>query len=1155
MPMKRTQVKDALRNAWKQRVSWFAIVIIAMLSVMAYLGINFASHGIAGSGNAFYDETRFRDVEILSTLLLTPEDLDAILAVDGVEDVEGVLQTGGKIENGNLRESVDVISLTERINTPKLLEGRLPEKAGECAVEQPVLEALELSLGDTICITDGQGDKAAYLLQGEFVITGVVHHGDHACWPLQVPGNRYVLVLPDAFDREALQGCCMKAVIRVEDTAGLDRFDKAYRAAVALVTERLEELRPIREEIRGDQVRATVQTQLDEGGAELDAGLAELESARAELDEGWRALEAGERQIAESEKQLAAGKAQLDQAAGQLESTRQQLEAAENELKTAKATLDEGEREIRSAEAQLEEGKAALEDSWNQLEGAKASVRDLIRERLAGALGPELSDSIPWASGRSANVDNSGETAMDLWITEDYKLDLNLYVAAKINLAQIVQDLLSSEEIPEEVLIAAYEQITGASEEEYDISQVRSALADYAVAHIAAYTGDFDSLVSACQKWDEGHAEYLSGLSTYRDGLARYNAALAEYENGVKQVQEGRKAYEDGLRQYREKTAEYERGVAALEAGKKELEESRKKLEEGERQYAEGLAAYEDGAGSLKTARARLEGMDSCRWVILDAEGNPSYLIVRNGVDNIADMGVTFALVFVLVGALVIYATVGRIVEEQRRLVGATKALGLYNREIFFKYLAFGLSATILGMLLGLAFGYFGIQRIVLFAYGRYYVFGAGKNAFLVGMTALVLLIGTALSSVAVWSASSSLLRSTATQLMQEKTPDIRHKKRQADRSTLSLYSRLILRNMRSDKKRVAVTVISVAGCCALLVAGFTMRQSVIKALNAQFDEVSSYDLQIRFDPEAAPEAQARLETILADAGTDWMSLHTATQVFSSQGKLLSAKLLCGDLAELDRFYARLDPEKDKSLPLDGEGVWIHQRTAEMNGLSTGDTITIYDSGMKPYTVPVAGVFRLYAGQEMILSAVQYERIFGAKPEDNAFFVHLNGADPETLKTAVQGIEGVEEIVDIAETRALYQSFASVLNLIALMMVCIAGLMAYFILLNLVNMYINQKKRELTIMRVNGFTVREVNLYVLREMIVSTALGIAIGLGAGSLLGYRVIRLLEGANVRFMRGIQWETWLWAALITVAYAVIILMIALRKVKYLKLTDVA
>ena len=689
----------------------------------------------------------------------------------------------------------------------------------------------------------------------------------------------------------------------------------------------------------------------------------------------------------------------------------------------------------------------------------------------------------------------------------------------------------------------------------YDMNDVRQALAAYAVSQVGAYKDDYEELQNGAESWDSGRRQYRSGLSSYNAGLAEYNAGLAEYEDGKRQYDSGLGEYETGLAEYEAGQAEYEQGLSDYEAGKQELEENRAKLEDGETEYAEGLAEYEDGQARLADAEAQLDALDECRWVILDVEGNPSYLNIQNAVNNIADMGMTFALVFVLVGALVIYATVGRIVDEQRRLVGATKALVLFNREIFAKYLGFGVSGTMLGMLLGTIGGYFGIQRILLFVYGRFYVFGAGKNAFLGGMTAVVFAAGAALSVLAVWIACSALMRSTATSLMQEKAPEVRHREGAGKSRKGSLYTRLILLNMRSDKKRVAVTVVSVAGCCALLVAGFTMRQSVMKALNAQFDEITKYDMQIKFDPDVSEEAQSELETILTDAETDWMLAHASSMTFSVNGKLLSANLISGELSELDRFYARLDPRKDETLPQSGEGIWIRQRVSEMNGVSAGDTITVYDSGMRPYEIPVTGVIRVYAGQEMILAADQYEAFLGKAPENNAFFLYLNGADAQSLKDAATAVEGVEAITDISETRAMYQSLASVLNLIALMFVGIAGLMAYFILLNLVNMYINQKKRELTIMRVNGFTIREVNNYVLREMIVSTALGIILGLGAGTLLGHRVIRLLENTSVRFMRGIQWEAWLGAALITIVYAVVINMAALRKVKYLKLTDVA
>ena len=1003
---------------------------------------------------------------------------------------------------------MDVVSLTERINTPLLLEGRLPEAIDECAAELPVLEPLGLSVGDTIRVTDAQGAMAEHLLQNEFVITGVIDHPDHACWQTQVPGNRNVLVLPEAFDGASLEGCFMKAEILLDGVSEADRFSEEYKTAVAEVMERLEALAVSRASLRDAAIKEQGLAQIDAGQSELQAAAEQLQEARAELDAGWSALHEGEKQIADSEQQLSEGKKQLDEGGNQLWSTGLQLSAAEAELEAARARLAE---------------------SYGQFEEIKDGVRQTLRSAVSSVLGVELADHIPWASGDSAQVDDPAASAARFPVVSGMTIDLT--ASPEAYLEQIISSAgITEEDISDAYAAAGRERPAAGDEWNTLLADLRTQLG----TTLNGYLDQYKALSDAAQAWDEGHAEYIKGKTAYDSG---------------------RTAYENALNQYSIKMAEYTQGVSALESAKEELTDSQGALEKGEARYARSLEEYEQGAALLAQAQAQVDSLDACRWVLLDISGNPSYLNIRNAVNNTADMGMTFALVFVLVGALVIYATVGRIVDEQRRLVGATKALGLFNREIFAKYLTFGVSATVLGMFLGIAAGYFGIQRILLYSYGRFYVYGAGKNAFLIGMTLAVFLIGAALSSLAVWSACSTLMRATATSLMQEKAPDIRHKEAAGERRKGSLYTRLILLNMRSDLKRVVVTVASVAGCCALLVAGFTMRQSVLKALNAQFSEITKYDMQIRFDPEVSETAQSELEALLTDAGTDWMLCHASTRTFSVDGKLLSANLLSGDLSELDRFYARLDPEEDIALSQQGEGIWVRQRVSEMNGVAAGDSITFYDSAMKPYDIPVAGVFRIYAGQEMILDTEQYEKYFGKAPENNAFFLKLDGADAQELKPRALEILGVEGVTDVGETRALYQSLAAVLDLIALMFVGIAGLMAFFILLNLVNMQVNQKKRELTIMRINGFTVREVQTYVLRESILSTALGILLGLGTGALLGHRVIRLLEGVSVRFVRGIQWEAWVLGAAITAVYAIVIHMAALRKVKALKLTDLS
>lgn len=1216
--MKKTQFIDALRNVKKQKVSWFAVVVIAMLSSLAYLGINFASRGIAKNGNEFYDAASFRDAEIISTLLLTPEDVDAIKALDGVEDAEGLYYTSGLASSGESDVGADFVSLTQRINVPLLLEGRLPSTVGECAVERAVADSLGIGIGDEITLTGAHGDRAEYLAKDTFRVTGIVYHPDHASVPDSIPGNRDVILLPDAFDAAALDGCFMKAVARFKGTAGLDRFSDEYENISSSVLKEIEELASVRETTRSDGIKERYVSAIAEAEKELAKGKETLDAARAELDGGWKELaegkekyessgkelENGAKELAESEKRLADAKKELEEAKTLLDSYEKQLaegleklKAGENEYESSGRKLKEAEKELESGKAELDAGKAKLEEAQKKLESGKQELKDgysefcesvnstfqsvltMLSEQLgeyARELDFKLLDS-------EVDPDDPDATLTVGKIGDNVVIDLNK------SLDQNIFDAITSLGVPDDVLRSAIEKLGGTV----------SALADR-IEVIREFTGrvrmyyqltDFmyESVASGAKKWDAGHAEYLAGVADYNAGVEEYEAGLEKYNSGLKEYEAGQKEYSEaratldgawkeynekkaefdagvaeynagkaeytaGAAKYESGKAEYESGKAEYEAGAKALAEAEAKLKQGEKEYESGLKEYNKGKADADGAKKALEDVGDCHWVVLGTRGNAGFISMANSIGNVADMGVTFALVFVLVGAIMIYATSGRIVEEQRRLVGATKALGLFTREIFAKYAIFGVTATAAGLLLGVGLGYFGLQRILLYIYGRYYVFGPGKSAFELGMTLAVFFAGILLSVFAVWIACAKLLRSTATSLMQDKTPSVKRKKAETYSSGKSLYSRLIVRNMLSDKTRLVVTVVSIAGCCALLTAGFTMRSSVMKALDRQFEEITRYDLQINFTPDEDGRTYSEIASLLDGSGAEWMPIRTVNTTSSSEGRLMAVTLITGDTEKLDRFYSRIDTSTGEKISQSGDGAWINQRVSEMYGLAPGDRITLYNGKMDPFDVKVAGVFRIYAGKDMILSEKTYESLFGQKAEYNSVVAFYGDADA-SLPDEARKINGVEEVVEMTETHEWFMKQAAVMNLLSVIMIVIAGLMAYFILLNLTSMYIQQKKRELTIMRVNGFTVREVIGYVLREMIVTTLLGIAFGLFAGSLLGNTVVGLMESASVGFIHGVHIDAWIFATLITVVYSLSINCFVLRKVRYLKLTDVA
>lgn len=177
------------------------------------------------------------------------------------------------------------------------------------------------------------------------------------------------------------------------------------------------------------------------------------------------------------------------------------------------------------------------------------------------------------------------------------------------------------------------------------------------------------------------------------------------------------------------------------------------------------------------------------------------------------------------------------------------------------------------------------------------------------------------------------------------------------------------------------------------------------------------------------------------------------------------------------------------------------------------------DTSMNEYTIKAAGIFDIYMNNHMIISREAYLSAFGKEPINNTVFVHLNNADRSSLKEQLGNVDGIEKIITIEEEKDVYKSYASLLDFVTLLLTIMAGMMAYFILLNNVNMYVNQKKKELVIMRVNGFTVREIIAYVSYELIASTAAGIIFGLGTGSLLAYKIITLMETDSLHLLRSV------------------------------------
>lgn len=1247
--MKKTLAKDTVRNIRKQIVSYISILVISLLAAVTYLGINYSGESIKENVSRFLSDANFRDAEIVSTYMITPRDIEAIRNVEGVSDIEGVYRIGCKVYGSEQVTGVMVVSLTERINMPRLIEGRMPTAVNECVIEPEVSSDTGLGIGDTISVLNDQHILPQYLNRCDYVITGIVRHPDHSCKKSITPGARYIMVLPEAFDSEALDGCFMAAELRITGTEQYRIIDDEYLDYVSVVLSRLESLADERAIIRYNEVRESYQDKINEGQASLDDAQVELNDARSELDQHWQEyydglddLNDAQQQLSDAQVQLNDARSQLDQGASQLEDGRAQLDAAWAQLVAAREELDgvrnqllsswtqlEEAREqldayqaqietgestlvtaetqlaaawgrLQEAEAQIQTGRQELQTSYAQIEEAKTTVRDAMRQAIAAVLGDDVANSIDWAqTPTDINIDDPNLSATLIPITNEITLDLTR------PLDENILTLISSLGIPQEELRTAYESATGIILEETSENAVLQYIVNAVNDAFSGVTDKYNEYAESASAWNTYHIQYIDGVQLYNQGLEAYNSGLNQYltgktalEDGIEEYNRGRAQYNEGLAQYNDAYAqylegeaqyaaglaeynarlaefeeaeaqynegrsryeegleEYEEGLEQYQQGQSDLEEGLESLEEGESEFEEGVDRFNNGQERLQQAIDDLEMMDQCHWTILSAEGNAGYLQIRTDVSNVANMSGTLALVFILVGALVIYATVGRIIEEQRNLVGASKALGLYNREIFMKYLAFGTSATFIGEVLGIILGYFLLQRVYLYLYGANYTFALDRLYIMVGITIAVFIGGLAIASLTVWFACSTLLRSSVITLMMENVPNIKRKTKKSvsKGGKHSLYGSMILLNMLADKKRVFVTIISIAGCCTLLVTGMTINFNIKRTVDAEFRQIHVYDLEINYDHMVSDNVERQIENVLIQNNVSYIPVQSTFTSYDANGKLSGFLLMVADLDRLGDFYVRTDVNTNETVTGGGNGIWIFQQLANMMNVGVGDYITMYDSAMNPHKVNIEGVYTEYVQQSVIMSPQKYEEVFGKAPQYNTFYVNLNGVSDQEIIDSVSefiGYTGSSRRTDQYQ-KAVDLTF--VLDYISGIFVLAAGLMSYFILLNLINMYVHQKKLELTIMRINGFTVREVIYYVSLEIVVSTVLGIVLGLGLGSLLSYRVLSLLESISLHIMKSIQLESWGIAALITIVFTSFVSALALRNVKKLNMTDI-
>lgn len=1171
--MKKTRWIVLLRDIRKTWVSFLSIIVFVSLGVAICLGIKWNEPALSQAMDRYLDEHRYHDLQMVFPYGFTEDDAAAVAALDGVSAVEGAYNAYGTAQVGGDRCILNIQSLTDTMDHAEVLEGELPAAADEVAVERLLAEALELHLGDTLPISALRGGKPC-LKNSEFTITAIVEHPSFTRTETDYSrgftdigdgsADGYVLVAKTAFDTEMYDGCFSQLLIRGTGLDALNSLGSVYQQKAGALKEKLEALGAQRAALRSDDLYDRAGEQIADAEQELADGQQELESGKQEYADGEKRLDAakvqiadGEKQIAENEKKLADGKQQYADGlaayadgAAQLRAGRATL-TAELEENGYPTDLDEAEKQLKTDREKAADIKDLLMRTLTQVElyneDHDSASEEEIKQILVDTL--EL-----LGVSEDINVETTQDAKKAVEKAQEYlkKYGSDAVVTATVNVLlpylkltadQAGVNTLLGRLDAADILLASYTMLDKDTRLTLLMTIVVNENPDLSVAP-ETLQALIDVVDDSLAQLDKG----LKGIADYRAGAAALSAASARLAEASRQIEEG----EQQLADAKKKLAQAKRDYAA---GTQKLAQARQDIADGEQTLAENTRLLADAQAELEDF-VRYE-----QWTVQIRTDNPSVATAKFYAQSSRRLCYSMALLFVFVGLMVCFTSITRSINESQTIAGVQKALGFRSREILAHYMAYSLLAAAIGVLVGYALGFFGIESVVNDAYAKLYVIGAITNVYVVPEALVIAVVELALIALATWLPCRKLLRRPAVELLKGENyagGRTRFYEKWRVWQRMSLYTQTTVNNLMNDGARIIATLVGITGCTALIVMSLSLRSSILSTPVRHFERIWIYDASLVSDT-AVPGGHQALEQVLDESGADYTSVRReAVYIRDETGTLNKADLIVPEDAEDLRAFIHLDDYRTgRPLSLTDDGVIVSYTYAKHYGLKAGDTLHLLDTAGRSHDCVVSGISQHYlSSMQVVMTPSCYQHLMGWAAQSNTLYLRYGAADRNAVAQKLQTTEGYFSLTDeSAKWIAKFQEFSGSVMLVVYIGLSLSVTMALLVLLNLNIVCVNEKTNELVVMRINGFSIRAVKAYLYRDNIVLTALGILGGVGIGLALGRCVLEILQKIGDNFYTTPNLTDCLIGAGLAALFSLATNLIALRRVNTLSVSDLS
>ncbi len=650
------------------------------------------------------------------------------------------------------------------------------------------------------------------------------------------------------------------------------------------------------------------------------------------------------------------------------------------------------------------------------------------------------------------------------------------------------------------------------------------------------------------KKYNREQGEFYKKIEAGRAEIQNYKAQLAESRA---QLEAGKAQIASAKAELAYGWAEVEKGWKELESGEKkiydgldEIEEGKAELAEGEVTLAENLAEYEEKKAEaleeIAEAKQEIADLKMTAWYITTRTSLSGYGNVKTDASCIESIGNAFPVIFLTIAILISLTTMTRMVEEDRGLIGTYKALGFTDAEIRRKYVIYAFLACLIGGILGDLLGFILLPEIIFTIFGVMYQLPEYSLSFnyLYGIGGIILfivgIVGACMASC------KAILSNMPATLMRAKAPSL------GSRvlleyvtpvwSQLSFLNKVTARNLFRYKKRLFMTLFGIAGCTALLIAGFAIKDTVTSLMPRQYEET------FRYDAMAVAEENEKLLEYLEEESSVRKYLNTLItniKVMGESGKEETVQLIVVPENESISRYIKLYDEDGEKLTLSEEDVFATINLSKVVGFAEEDFVTLQTLDLQQAEVEVSKIAMNYLGNCVYMTQRQYEDCFGTF-EPNAALILLK-TEGEEQDEFVEELQGKDGILSVVGTNSLMDGFEpafKIINMVVYIVIILAAALAFVVLFTLATTNISERERELATIKVLGFYDFEVHSYVNKETLILTALGALMGLPLGKILGEWLLGVLNMPSIYFATRIEPVSYALAAIMSVGFAFLV-----------------